>query len=216
MVHYKSEESRQKVLEARNKGNETLRKRALEKYYTNPSYCFHCKKIIEIKEGERACIVKKKKFCDSSCAAKNNNTKRKTKIFCKNCGKLCRKNAKIYCSRVCQQEFTQNKRIDNWKTGIYNGSEIDGDLSRPIRSYLLKKANYSCEECGWSKINLKTGVCPLTIHHKDGNYKHNSEDNLQVLCPNCHSLTETYGGSNHGNGRKHRYNQDKQQLHFNY
>ena len=31
----------------------------------------------------------------------------------------------------------------------------------------------------------------------------NKEDNLEVLCPNCHSLTETYGSLNK-NGRKER------------
>jgi predicted HNH restriction endonuclease len=33
---------------------------------------------------------------------------------------------------------------------------------------------------------------PLEIHHKDGSKKNNSEDNLDLLCPNCHSLTFNY------------------------
>ena len=34
------------------------------------------------------------------------------------------------------------------------------------------------------------------IHHIDGDYKNNNEDNLQLICPNCHSLTETYKSHN--------------------
>ena len=30
------------------------------------------------------------------------------------------------------------------------------------------------------------------------------EDNLDLICPNCHSLTATYKGANKGNGRKDR------------
>ena len=42
------------------------------------------------------------------------------------------------------------------------------------------------------------------IEHKDGNHKNNHEENLTLICPNCHSLTETYKGANRGNGRKER------------
>ena len=35
-----------------------------------------------------------------------------------------------------------------------------------------------------------------------GNFENNSETNLTLLCPNCHSLTPTYKGANKGNGRK--------------
>ena len=31
---------------------------------------------------------------------------------------------------------------------------------------------------------------------QDGDATNNSEDNLQLLCPNCHSLTENYGRLN--------------------
>lgn len=38
----------------------------------------------------------------------------------------------------------------------------------------------------------------------DGNYKNNREENLILLCPNCHSLTSTYKGANMNYGRKQR------------
>lgn len=36
----------------------------------------------------------------------------------------------------------------------------------------------------------------LQIHHIDGNHYNNEESNLQLLCPNCHSLTPTFGALN--------------------
>lgn len=41
----------------------------------------------------------------------------------------------------------------------------------------------------------------LELHHKDGDKLNNDLDNLQLLCPNCHSLTENWRGRNNGNGK---------------
>ena len=35
----------------------------------------------------------------------------------------------------------------------------------------------------------------MQLHHIDGNNSNNSLDNLQMLCPNCHSQTDNYCGS---------------------
>lgn len=61
---------------------------------------------------------------------------------------------------------------------------------------MLQKHNYKCEKCGWGEVNPSTGKIPLQIHHIDGNSENNVEENLQVLCPNCHSLTENFGSRN--------------------
>ena len=47
-----------------------------------------------------------------------------------------------------------------------------------------------CECCGinqWMGKNLT-----LELHHIDGNKYNNNIDNLQLLCPNCHSLTDGF------------------------
>jgi 5-methylcytosine-specific restriction endonuclease McrA len=49
---------------------------------------------------------------------------------------------------------------------------------------------------------------PLHIDHIDGDSENHNESNLTLLCPNCHSLTSTYGKLNNGHGRekaKYRY-----------
>ena len=40
-----------------------------------------------------------------------------------------------------------------------------------------------CERCGFDKSPQILGV-----HHKDRNRKNNEMINLEVLCPNCHSM----------------------------
>ena len=65
-----------------------------------------------------------------------------------------------------------------------------------IRKKLLREGlkEHKCECCNNSSWN---GVqIPLEVHHKDGNKKNNNLENLQLLCPNCHALTDTYRGRN--------------------
>lgn len=51
-----------------------------------------------------------------------------------------------------------------------------------------------CENCSliaWLDIPLA-----FELHHIDGNRHNHKLDNLRILCPNCHSLTDTYRGRN--------------------
>jgi Zn finger protein HypA/HybF involved in hydrogenase expression len=132
-----------------------------------------------------------------------NYKKSKQTLFCLNCGKELSKRQVKYCSCKCQKEHQQQDYIERWKNGEVSGIRGQYLLSSTIRNYLLKKHNYQCECCGWGKINKFTNTIPLEIHHKDGDYRNNSEENLQVLCPNCHSLTETIKSHNKS-GRKGR------------
>ena len=54
-------------------------------------------------------------------------------------------------------------------------------------------------------MNPFTEKFPLTVHHIDGDCRNNKEDNLELLCPNCHSLTGTYGAANKNSTRTYRY-----------
>lgn len=45
---------------------------------------------------------------------------------------------------------------------------------------------------------------PLELEHKDGNHRNNTPSNVCLLCPNCHSQTDTYGSKNRGQGRSDR------------
>ena len=53
----------------------------------------------------------------------------------------------------------------------------------------------------FGKVNEFTGKIPLEVHHIDGDCTNNKEENLQLLCPNCHSLTENFGSRNKNSKR---------------
>lgn len=75
-----------------------------------------------------------------------------------------------------------------------------------LKLKLLKEGlkENKCEICKITEWNGKPLV--MQLHHIDGNNKNNSLDNLQMLCPNCHSQTENYCGS--ANEKKHNYCKD--------
>lgn len=113
-------------------------------------------------------------------------------------------NRKQYCNNVCQQDYQYNVWVKEWKEGIHTGIRGEYGISNLLKRYLLEKYHNKCSICKWGKVNFFTNKVPLEVEHIDGNYLNNTEDNLIILCPNCHSLTATYKGANKGFGRKNR------------
>lgn len=93
------------------------------------------------------------------------------------------------------------KYIQEWKLGKQNGMRGKTTISNHIRKYLFIRANSKCELCNWSQVNIHTNKIPLEINHKDGNFMNNQESNLELICPNCHSLTDSFRSLNKGKGR---------------
>lgn len=122
---------------------------------------------------------------------------------CLFCGKDI-PNRNKYCNNHCQSEYEHQQWINRWKKGEETGIRGKYLTSKHIRRYILEKYNNKCTVCGWSEVNPFTHTIPLEVEHIDGNYMNNKEDNLTLLCPNCHSLTSTYKGANKGFGRKER------------
>ena len=56
-----------------------------------------------------------------------------------------------------------------------------------------------CEKCG-NTMWLGQKI-PLHLHHKNGKHKDNHIENLQILCPNCHAMTDNYAGKNIHHGK---------------
>jgi hypothetical protein len=53
-----------------------------------------------------------------------------------------------------------------------------------------------CEKCGWHEKPVGAKYSPCELHHKDGNSHNHLRENLEMICPNCHSLTESYRAKN--------------------
>lgn len=64
--------------------------------------------------------------------------------------------------------------------------------------------------CNHCQINEWRGK-PLTLEleHKDGNKKNNERSNLEAICPNCHSLTDTWRGRNTENGKRNKVSDEE-------
>ena len=124
--------------------------------------------------------------------------------FCQNCGeKLINKQTK-YCNHSCQHEHKYILYIERWKQGLEDGIRKPFKTSGFIKKYIKEKYDNKCAKCGWCEINETTGNIPVELEHIDGHWDNNEEENLILLCPNCHSLTSTYGSLNIGNGRPER------------
>ncbi len=175
-------------------------------YYNDPLMCKNCNTVIPYKKRHTS------KFCNQSCAAKYNNTHRRKFIKCITCGNFFKDNrSKKFCSSACCATNKSEERIKLWLTGELSG--MYGDSIAPyVKRYLIQTRGEKCEKCGWSEINLYSKRIPLTINHIDGNYKNTVPYNLELLCPNCHSLTSTYGSLNRGNGRSLRRVRRKAKL----
>lgn len=122
---------------------------------------------------------------------------------CLNCYKPVNRRNK-FCSNKCQKEYEYKEYINRWKNNEETGLRGEYQISMYIKTYLYNKYHNKCARCGWGEMNPYTRNIPLEVEHIDGNYKNNHEENLILLCPNCHSLTSTYKGANLNYGRKQR------------
>lgn len=70
--------------------------------------------------------------------------------------------------------------------------------SNKLRKRLLKAGlkHHQCESCGQTEW-LGTKI-PLELDHINGDKHDNRLQNLRIICPNCHALTDTYRGKNIG------------------
>lgn len=162
-------------------------------YSKNPSYCECCGQIIPREKARQ-------KHCSRQCAAMHNNEKRhgsavvrqiKECLFCSSEFKQIGKQK--YCSHKCRIEFQFVERLRDWyQNGVNFGN-------RTIRDFLTVWKGYQCSSCGISEWNGKEIV--LEVEHIDGNSEDSNPNNVCLLCPNCHSQTDTYKGKNVGNGR---------------
>lgn len=168
------------------------------------SECKNCKQIFQQKNKLEKYL---KKFCSRSCSAQHNNplkTILKTKL-CQHCGNSFVLNhgkyKNIFCSTICSGKhrlLTSDNSIEKVKAGLITHSPT-------LKRILAEKYGYKCNNCSIS--NWLEKAISLHLDHIDGNSDNNILENLRLLCPNCHSQTETFSGRNVKNSKRSAYNQ---------
>ena len=101
--------------------------------------------------------------------------------------------------RICKRlglEFNN----DGFKEKIPTDEILEGKhphyQTNKLRKRLLKEEIFEnkCSICGICEWNNLPITCELD--HIDGNSKNHILKNLRLICPNCHSQTNTYCGKN--------------------
>lgn len=145
-----------------------------------------------------------RRFCSQRCIAIHYNTTSPNRPHasygdCLYCGEKLTVRRNQYCSQEHNKQHKHEQFMSAW---------IAGDLTRVNASTvpynLLKFRGAKCEVCGWNEVHPVTGRIPVQIDHVDGDVTNNALDNLQILCPNHHALTPTYGSLNSNSSRRKR------------
>lgn len=95
------------------------------------------------------------------------------------------------------KKILQNLNVDtsHWTGKAWSKGQQLKDWSKyckpsSFKRQLINKRGHQCEKCKATK--WFEDLITLEIHHVDGNRGNNKEDNLQLLCPNCHSYTDNW------------------------
>jgi 5-methylcytosine-specific restriction endonuclease McrA len=112
--------------------------------------------------------------------------------------------------RECMEQFGFSSAA--WTDAVNRGALVARPQAMPLDDLLINgprgRRNIKvrliaaglkegrCEECGISE--WRGEALSLELHHRNGERHDNRLENLALLCPNCHSLTDSWGGRNAG------------------
>jgi 5-methylcytosine-specific restriction endonuclease McrA len=187
--------------------------------------CETCKEVHDGKYGSG-------RFCDSVCkntfVASLDRSKRNKKIAeTSNGKKIPRKDTKCkYCIKIfpspsaagahsfrCHsnpQNAIRAGEIEKAKIKKYNEMTYSEVPKSYKRERIFNDQNGKCNKCSLDKWLGE--LITLEIEHKDGNHQNNARENLELLCPNCHSLTTTWRGRNKNKGKSGKRVTDEEMM----
>lgn len=172
-------------------------------FYTN---CHHCNKELRNIRKDRP-----RKYCNNICQGNylkqyadeqyNLNPK-----LCKQCQQPLTRDQKNdgneFCCSSCAAIYTSSLKPKVIQPPLKYKLKSNDDTPFDMLTYnnkirrIMKEQDNSCAHChrdNWMGYPIK-----FQIDHIDGNRENNTRDNLEALCPTCHSFTPTWGAKNKG------------------
>lgn len=132
------------------------------------------------------------RFCSRSCANRKKHTEETKSKISESVKAVDRSNRSIEDIKKFAKQASdkwKEKSLNRILTSDYNSLSY-GQLKKRI----ILEQEGKCNVCGLDSWLGKPIV--FEFEHKDGNRDNNERNNLEVLCPNCHSLTDTWRGRN--------------------
>ena len=155
--------------------------------------CEYCKKpfttrVADVNRGYG-------RFCSRSCS--NRVVLRKShapNCTCAWCGKkffrypskqASSRSGLLFCNRRCKEQAQRIGGLEEIQPDHYD----NGKSERHYRELAARRLPPICNRCGYDKHPEI-----LEVHHKDRNRKNNALENLERVCPNCHTLEHNGNG----------------------
>jgi len=111
---------------------------------------------------------------------------------------------KLDCSHFTGQGYLKG-RSHNWAKStpldeilVENSAYGGGSYklkNKLVNAGIFEQKCYKCQNTHWMGQSI-----PLELEHKNGSNTDNRIENLTLLCPNCHALTDTYRDKNKKRG----------------
>jgi hypothetical protein len=100
------------------------------------------------------------------------------------------------------KKHIQRLNVDcgHWTGQSWSKGEMTKDWSsyysyKSMKPHLIKERGHKCE-CCQLEMWLNKQIT-LAVHHIDEDRTNNDKDNLQLVCPNCHSYTNNFRRPKH-------------------
>ena len=152
------------------------RRNALEKYYKNPIHCKECGMMISVLDHQKVGEIRKRQFCNQSCAAIFVHKSRPKKI---NILKIRTRKTFQELGLITKKEFFETRK--NWQSAR-------SQMQRWARNtYNKSDKPKKCSQCEYSLHYEVAHIKSVSDFSPDSTINEiNHIDNLIALCPNHH------------------------------
>lgn len=175
-----------------------FRQQALDCYYNDPKHCKQCKLIIVVREGEKISGIRRRDFCNHTCAAIfTNSLKPRKRLLCSLCNRETRpRNAVTGNLLFCRSCLPQNRRP------LKDQAITKGELFKrrscwqsarthirvhAYRVFIRSGQPHGCRMCQYEHHFEICHIIAVSDFPDTATVQEiNAPDNLCGLCPNCH------------------------------